>query len=145
MNNEYSVWDFLDLGLLQFGIKIFGKRGVHKDTKLEELGGKIFEKDGILYNCTCLFAFRQREKVKRVLCLSHRIEKRSLKRNFTSSFPLTWLMAAHCMLDPMVADFMKVLCSQKIYRYALMEMGMDAPDLPMGMLSDEANHCSTCT
>lgn len=32
-------------------IKVFGKRGVHKDTKLQEKGGKIFEKDGILYNC----------------------------------------------------------------------------------------------
>ncbi|KAK1398596.1 hypothetical protein POM88_008459 [Heracleum sosnowskyi] len=39
------------------------------------------------------------------------------------------IAAAHCMLDPMVADFMKV-CSH------LMDMGMDAPDLPMGMLSD---------
>lgn len=30
---------------------MFGKRGVYKDTKLEESGGKIFEKDGLLYNC----------------------------------------------------------------------------------------------
>lgn len=30
---------------------MFGKRGVHKDSKLQERGGKIFEKDGILFNC----------------------------------------------------------------------------------------------
>ncbi|GKB99999.1 putative poly [ADP-ribose] polymerase 3, partial [Tanacetum coccineum] len=44
--------------------------------------------------------------------------------------------AAHCKLDPFVANFMKVLCSQEIYRYALMEMGLDAPDLPVAMLTD---------
>ncbi|KAI7982974.1 Protein ADP-ribosyltransferase PARP3 [Camellia lanceoleosa] len=43
---------------------------------------------------------------------------------------------AHCKLDPFVANFMKVLCSQEIYRYALVEMGLDSPDLPMAMLSD---------
>ncbi|GER36564.1 poly [ADP-ribose] polymerase, partial [Striga asiatica] len=40
--------------------------------------------------------------------------------------------AAHCKLVPKVANFMKVLCSQEIYRYALMEMGLDFPDLPLG-------------
>ncbi|KAE8700212.1 Poly polymerase 3 [Hibiscus syriacus] len=44
--------------------------------------------------------------------------------------------AAHCKLEPMVANFMKVLCSREIYKYALMEMDLDAPDLPMGMLSE---------
>lgn len=29
---------------------MYGKRGVHKDSKLQEEGGVIFEKDGILYN-----------------------------------------------------------------------------------------------
>lgn len=32
-------------------VKVYGKRGVHKDSKLQEEGGQIFEKDGILYNC----------------------------------------------------------------------------------------------
>lgn len=32
-------------------LKMFGKRGVHKDSKLQQQGGKIFEKDGILFNC----------------------------------------------------------------------------------------------
>ncbi|KAK8550792.1 hypothetical protein V6N12_039480 [Hibiscus sabdariffa] len=44
--------------------------------------------------------------------------------------------ATHCKLEPTVANFMKILCSQEIYRYALMEMDLDAPDLPMGMLSN---------
>ncbi|KAI3688110.1 hypothetical protein L1987_81818 [Smallanthus sonchifolius] len=44
--------------------------------------------------------------------------------------------AAHCNLDPMVANLMKVLCGQEIYRYALMELGHDAPDLPVAMLTD---------
>lgn len=67
----------------------------------------------------------------------------------------------HCKLDAKVANLMKVLCSQEIYRqvsflpsikctlvrpnvqmfvlvlrYALMEMGYDAPDIPIGMLSE---------
>lgn len=32
-------------------LMVFGKRGVHKDTKLVEEGGQILEKDGLLYNC----------------------------------------------------------------------------------------------
>lgn len=71
--------------------------------------------------------------------------------------------ATHCNLESKVANFMKVLCSQEIYRYkvlpsllpahsvsnecfesclnsrnryAMMEMGLDPPDLPMGMLSN---------
>uniref|UniRef100_A0A6N2L4K2 Uncharacterized protein n=1 Tax=Salix viminalis TaxID=40686 RepID=A0A6N2L4K2_SALVM len=31
-------------------LKIYGKRGVYKDTRLQERGGQIFEKDGILYS-----------------------------------------------------------------------------------------------
>ncbi|GAB2274623.1 Poly [ADP-ribose] polymerase 3 [Dionaea muscipula] len=43
--------------------------------------------------------------------------------------------AAHTKLDPWVANFMKILCSQEPYRNAPMEMGHDSPDLPMGMLT----------
>lgn len=32
-------------------VKLVGKRGVYKDTQLAEEGGKIYEKDGIIYNC----------------------------------------------------------------------------------------------
>ncbi|KAL6506460.1 Poly [ADP-ribose] polymerase 3 [Orobanche gracilis] len=31
---------------------------------------------------------------------------------------------------------MKILCSREIYRYALMEMGLDFPELPLGMVTD---------
>lgn len=56
MNIECHVlFDFhlhrLFLICLLFQLKIFGKRGVHKDTKLQDVGGQILEKDGILYNC----------------------------------------------------------------------------------------------
>ncbi|KAM3398092.1 hypothetical protein P3S68_001606 [Capsicum galapagoense] len=44
--------------------------------------------------------------------------------------------AAHSKLDSAVANLMKVLCSQEIYRYALMELGHDSPEIPMGMLTD---------
>lgn len=44
--------------------------------------------------------------------------------------------AAHCKLDPAVSFLVKQLCCQEIYRYALMEMAQDLPDLPIGMLSD---------
>lgn len=74
---------------------------------------------------------------------------------------------AHCKLDPFVANFMKVLCSQGIYRYnlsiivpfsvtiwnmkifhislryALMEMGYDPPDIPTGMAT--TFHLKKCT
>jgi hypothetical protein len=32
-------------------LKLVGKRGVYKDTELEEQGGTIFESKGIIYNC----------------------------------------------------------------------------------------------
>ncbi|KAG4979960.1 hypothetical protein JHK82_033196 [Glycine max] len=49
-------WDKQDPGeeaieSLSAELKLYGKRGVYKDTKLQEQGGKIFERDGILYNC----------------------------------------------------------------------------------------------
>ncbi|KAL5057306.1 hypothetical protein RYX36_028910, partial [Vicia faba] len=49
-------WDKQDPGeeaieSLSAELKLYGKRGVYKDTKLQEQDGKIFEKDGILYNC----------------------------------------------------------------------------------------------
>jgi len=44
--------------------------------------------------------------------------------------------AAHCKLDPSVSFLVKQLCGQEIYRYALMEMAQDLPDLPIGMLTD---------
>ena len=31
-------------------LKLYGKRGVYKDTKLQERGGRILEKDGIVYS-----------------------------------------------------------------------------------------------
>lgn len=39
--------------------------------------------------------------------------------------------AAHCKLDPMVANFMKVLCSQEIYRYQFQEFVLLFPSLIM--------------
>ena len=32
-------------------LKLVGKRGIYKDTELAEEGGKIYEKNGIIYNC----------------------------------------------------------------------------------------------
>ncbi|MCI00698.1 poly(ADP-ribose) polymerase domain protein, partial [Trifolium medium] len=60
-----------------------------------------------------------------------KFEKKPLK-----FYPIDMLgiAATHCKLEPMVANFMKVLCSQEIYKYALMEMGYDSPDLPIGMV-----------
>ncbi|CAN1120708.1 Protein ADP-ribosyltransferase PARP3 [Linum perenne] len=49
-------WDKQDpthqaLDSLTAQLKLYGKRGVHKDTKLLDQGAAILEKDGILYNC----------------------------------------------------------------------------------------------
>ncbi|WOG94510.1 hypothetical protein DCAR_0313806 [Daucus carota subsp. sativus] len=187
-------------------LKIYGKRGVYKDSKLEEIGGKIFEKDGILFNC--LFSLSDKGRELNEFSVMQLIEvpnknlhlyykkgnvgndpraeeqlvewenvddaitdfkrlfeeltgnefepwerEKKFKKKLRKFFPVDMadgydvrygglglrqlgVAAAHCKLDPMVASFMKVLCSQEIYRYALMELGMDSPDLPIGMLSE---------
>ncbi|KAG9140059.1 hypothetical protein Leryth_010567 [Lithospermum erythrorhizon] len=186
-------------------VKVFGKRGVHKDTKLQDEGGKIFEKDGIIYNCA--FALRNQGKGINDFCITQLImvpenrlhmyykrgrigddakaedrleewdnidnaikefarlfeeltgnefepweREKKIQKKAHKFFPVDLddgvevrhgalglrqlgVAAAHCKLDPVVANFMKVLCSQEIYRYALMETGLDFPELPLGMVS----------
>lgn len=46
---SYILGSFV-LVILQ--LKLIGKRGVYKDTRLQIEGAKIFEKDGIIFNCT---------------------------------------------------------------------------------------------
>ncbi|KAL3518532.1 hypothetical protein ACH5RR_021121 [Cinchona calisaya] len=192
-------------------LKVYGKRGVHKDTKLQDEGGKIFEKDGILYNCAFTLYNQKRGNnfhiMQLILVPENRLHMYQKKgrigddaraddqleewenidnavKEFVSLFeeltgnefepwerekkfekkpnkfyPLDMdngvevrhgglgfrqlgVAAVHSKLDPMVANFMKVLCSQEIYRYALMEMGLDYPEFPVGMLSDvHLNRC----
>ncbi|XP_024985759.1 putative poly [ADP-ribose] polymerase 3 [Cynara cardunculus var. scolymus] len=187
-------------------LKMYGKRGVHKDSNLDKEGGVIFEKDGILYNCAfsvcdrgrkvnefCvmqlimvpenrLHLYFKRGKVGADPRAEERVEEREniddtikefaklfeeltgnefepwerekkIQKKHQKFFPIDMddgydvrygglgirqlgTAAAHCKLDPLVANFMKVLCSQEIYRYALMELGLDAPDLPVAMLTD---------
>ncbi|KAF8029409.1 hypothetical protein BT93_E1959 [Corymbia citriodora subsp. variegata] len=186
-------------------LKLYGKQAVYKDTKLQEREGKIFERDGILYNCAfslcdmgeglndyCimqlvtvpddnLHLYYKRGRVGDDPNAEERIEawenvdnavkefvrlfeeitgnefepwerekkfqKKLLKfcpvdmddgvdaRHGALGLRQLGIAAAHCKLEPLVANFMKVLCSQEIYRYALMETGLDSPDLPIGMLS----------
>ncbi|CAL5426323.1 unnamed protein product [Camellia sinensis] len=187
-------------------VKVSGKRGVHKDSKLQEQGGQIFEKDGILNNCA--FSLCDLRRLVNDICVmqlimvpntglhlyytkgrasdgtkaEERLEEREnvdgavkefakLFQELTGNEFEPWerekkfqkkprkfypvdmgdgvnvrhggiglqqkgVAVAHCKLDPFVANFVKVLCSQEIYRYALVEMGLDSPDLPMAMLSD---------
>lgn len=204
-------WDKLDpteeaVESLNADLKLTGKRGVYKDSKLREEGGRIFEKAGLIYNCAfslCDQGRRQNEYCILQLIVMpenqlHLYYKKGLvgddaraeervdefsnvgdavneftrlfneltgnefepwerEKNFTKRshkfYPVDMgdgidvrsgglalrqlgAAAAHSKLHPLVANFMKVLCSQEIYRYALMEMGHDSPDLPMGMLSD---------
>lgn len=42
---------YFSLAFMVLQLKLVGKRGVYKDTQLAEEGGKIYEKDGIIYNC----------------------------------------------------------------------------------------------
>lgn len=51
MQMEIESRDFYCFELIWVQIKLYGKRGIYKDSKLQEQGGKIFERDGILYNC----------------------------------------------------------------------------------------------
>ncbi|POO01272.1 Poly [ADP-ribose] polymerase [Trema orientale] len=192
-------------------LKLFGKRGVHKDTKLQQEGGKIFEKDDLLYNCafslcdrgrglnqlnSCsycimqlitvpdkpLYLYYKKGKVVDDLNAEERlgewenvdnaqeefvrlfeevtgnefepwerekkIQKKPLKfypidmadgvevRHGALGLRQLGIAATHCRLEPLVANFMKVICSQEIYRYALMEMGLDSPDIPIGIVSN---------
>ncbi|KAB2606499.1 poly [ADP-ribose] polymerase 3 [Pyrus ussuriensis x Pyrus communis] len=187
-------------------LKMYGKRSVHKDSKLQERGGKIFEKDGILYNCAfshcdlgrklndyCIIQlitvpesnlnlYYKKGKVGDDPNVEERLEewdivddavkefvrlfekatgnefepwerKKKIQKKLLKFYPIGMddgvdvrhggfglrqlgVAATHCKLEPMVANFIKVLCSQEIYKYVLMEMGYDPPELPMGMLSD---------
>ncbi|XP_057534102.1 protein ADP-ribosyltransferase PARP3 isoform X1 [Amaranthus tricolor] len=187
-------------------LKMYGKRGVYKDTMLQQQGGKILEKDGLLYNCgfsLCdqgrnineiaitqlitvpeqkLYLYYKRGKTGDDPSAEERQEEwdslddaikefARLFEELTGNEFLPWekekkfqkkpqkfhvidmddgvevrygglalrqlgAAAAHCKLDPVVASFMKILCGQEIYRYALMEMGLDSPDLPIGMVTD---------
>ncbi|XP_052171159.1 protein ADP-ribosyltransferase PARP3 [Diospyros lotus] len=208
--NERSIpWDKQDpskeaLESLVAEVKVYGKRGVHKASKLQDEGGQILEKDGILFNCaltlcdlglgvndfcimqlvvvpnTGLHLYYKKGKAGADARAEERLEEREnvdgaikefakLFEELTGNEFEPWerekkiqtrkfypvdmadgvdvrhgglglrqlgVAVTHCKLDPVVANFMKVLCSQEIYRYALMEMGLDPPDLPMGMLSD---------
>ncbi|URE26762.1 PADR1 (NUC008) domain [Musa troglodytarum] len=204
-------WDKMDpneeaLKSLTAELKLYGKRGVYKDSMLQEQGGFIFEKDGILYNCAfslcdqgrgineyCVLQLIQvpdknmhlyykKGRVGDDPKADERVEEWNnvddalkefvrLFKEVTGNEFETWerekkfqkmrlkfypidmddgidvrhgglsarqlgVAAAHCKLEPLVANFMKVLCSQEIYRYAMMEMGYDCPDLPMGMVTD---------
>ncbi|RAL38229.1 hypothetical protein DM860_018069 [Cuscuta australis] len=193
-------------------LKVYGKRGVHKDTKLQDEGGRILERDGLLYNCALalcdqgrqlnelcimqlivdpekrLHMYYRRGRVGDIARVDDKLEEREnedeavkefakifedltgnefeswerekkIQKKSHKFFPLDvadgvevrhgglglrqlGVAAAHSKLDPMVANLMKVLCSQEIYRYALMEMGHDYPEVPIGMLSD--THLKTC-
>ncbi|KAJ7947980.1 Poly [ADP-ribose] polymerase [Quillaja saponaria] len=204
-------WDKQDPGeeaieSLAAELKLYGKRGVYKDTRLREQDGQIFEKDGILYNCAfslcdqgrglndyCIMQLimvpenrlhlyykkgrvgddpnaeerlKEWENVENAIKEFVRLfeevtgnefepwerekkfQKKPLKfypldmadgvevRHGALALRQLGIAVTHCKLEPMVANFMKVLCSQEIYKYALMEMGYDPPDLPIGMVSD---------
>ncbi|KAF3320751.1 poly [Carex littledalei] len=188
-------------------IKLSGKRGVYRDSRLQKMGGWVMEKDGIIYNCAfslCdlvaklnhyavmqlimlpdnhLHLYYKKSKVgedpkaeERVEDFESRVddaiaefvrlfeeltgndfepwerEKKFEKKPF-KFYPLDMdvgvdvrlhglalrklgAAALHCKLDPLVGSVMKILCSQEIYRYALMEMAHDVRDLPIGMLTN---------
>ncbi|KAL2511120.1 Poly [ADP-ribose] polymerase 3 [Abeliophyllum distichum] len=187
-------------------LKMYGKRGIHKDTKLQNEGGQILEKDGILYNCAfavcdagrrvndfCIMQLitvpektlnmyykrgrigddaRAEERLEEWDNLNNALKEfskqfegltgnefelwereKKIQKKTEKFFPIDMddgvevrhgglglrqlgIAAAHCKLEPKVANFMKVLCGQEIYRYALIEMALDVPDLPLGMLTD---------
>ncbi|KAL3616068.1 Poly [ADP-ribose] polymerase 3 [Castilleja foliolosa] len=187
-------------------LKVFGKRGVHKDTKLQDQGGEILEKDGLLYNCAIarsdrgrgvndfcimqlitlpenrLYMYYKKGRIGDEASADEKLdewedknaalkefarlfeevtgneflpweENKKIEKKMHKMFPIDiddgvevrhgglglrqlGVAAAHCKLEPKVANLMKILCSQEIYRYALMEMGLDFPDLPLGMVTE---------
>ncbi|XP_073141391.1 protein ADP-ribosyltransferase PARP3-like isoform X2 [Henckelia pumila] len=193
-------------------LKVYGKRGVHKDTKLQNEGGHILEEDGILYNCAfaasdrargvnecCilqlivvpenrLYMYYKRGKIGDNSNVEERLDEwenvgeaikefanrfreltgnefepwereKRIQKKKQKLFPIDiddgvevrhgglglrqlGVAAAHSKLEPKVAHIMKILCGQEIYRYALMETGLDVPDIPFGMLTD--HHLKRC-
>ncbi|KAA8550170.1 hypothetical protein F0562_001854 [Nyssa sinensis] len=193
-------WDTQDpseeaIESLSAEVKVYGKRGVHKDTELQEKGGKIFEKDGILYNCAfsvcdqgrgvndyCvmqlimvpenhLYMYYKKGRVGDDARADERLEewdnednavkefarlfeeltgnefepweKEKIQKKRRKFYPIDMddgvdvrhgglglrqlgIAVAHSKLEPFVANFMRVLCSQEIYRYAMMEMALDS-------------------
>ncbi|XP_078435135.1 poly ADP-ribose polymerase 3 [Wolffia australiana] len=187
-------------------LKMYGKRGVHKDSKLREQGGHILERDGLLFNCAFSLCDQGRRMNESVimqlvalpgdrLCLYYkkgrvgdetRTEERVEEKDDVASalkefaqlfeeatgnefepwerekkfvkkslkfYPIDMddgidvrygglglrqlgSAAAHCKLPPLAANLMKVLCSQEIYRYALVEAGLDAPEFPVGIVTE---------
>uniref|UniRef100_A0A7N2KM09 BRCT domain-containing protein n=1 Tax=Quercus lobata TaxID=97700 RepID=A0A7N2KM09_QUELO len=204
-------WDKQDpsdeaLESLSAELKLYGKRGVYKDSILQEQGGEIFQKDGILYNCAsslCVLGrglndycvmqpitvperglhlyykkdrvgndpnaeerLKQWEDVENAVKEFVRLFEEITRNEFEpwerekkfqkkplKFFPIDMddgievrhgglalrqlgVAVTHCKLEPLLANFMKVLCSQGIYKYVLMEIGHDPPDLPIGMVTD---------
>ncbi|KAJ4847116.1 Poly [ADP-ribose] polymerase 3 [Turnera subulata] len=177
------------LETLSAELKLYGKRGVYKDTKLQEQGGQILEKDGIVYNCAfvhcdigrsineyCIMQLitvpdsnlhmyfkkakigddRNAEErleewenvdnaIKEFIRLFEEItgnefepweREKKFEKKRLSFFPIDMddgvevrhgglglrqlgVAALHSNLEPKVANFMKILCSQEIYRYSL--------------------------
>ncbi|ONK76299.1 uncharacterized protein A4U43_C03F26150 [Asparagus officinalis] len=177
-------WDKQDPGeealeSLTAELKLYGKRGVHTDSKLVDQGGVIFEKDGIIYNCAfficdqgrglneyCITQLimvpknklrlfykkgrvgdgpRAEERVEEFPdtddairefvqlfeeLIGNEFEPREREKKFEKRslkfYPKIWYSFKYS-----VDDF-----SPEVYRYVLMEIGMDSPDLPVGMVSD---------
>ncbi|CAN4119488.1 unnamed protein product [Withania somnifera] len=187
-------------------LKVFGKRGVHVDSKLKDEGGKILERDGLLYNCALtlcdqgrdlndfcimqlivarenrLYLYYRKGKIGDSLRADDKLEEwekvndairefaklfkeltggefepwereKKIQKKNMKFFPIDiddglevrhgglglrqlGVSAIHSKLDPKVANLVKVLCSQEIYRYALVEMGHDSPEIPIGMVTE---------
>ncbi|KAL2620807.1 hypothetical protein R1flu_001012 [Riccia fluitans] len=185
-------------------LKLVGKRGVYKDSNLEEKGGKIYEANDIIYNCVfSLYAIMQLIEVdgiktgdgegqklylyfkegrvgdvksnREALDLQDSTEAAlqnfiELFENLTGNDFQAWELekflrkkpgkyapldmspgvdvragglgvrqletaAARCHLDPRLVETLKILLSQEVYRLAMTELGLDAPDLPTGNLT----------
>ncbi|XP_024370917.1 protein ADP-ribosyltransferase PARP3 [Physcomitrium patens] len=194
-------------------VKLVGKRGVYKDTELEEEGGKIFENKDIIYNCAfsmcdmvagindyaimqliempnkAVYLYYKKGRVGDRLHNTERLEEmdstRQAMREFVKLFetltgnpfepwerekkfekkPMKFFpvdmnsgvdaragglgvhqlgtAAAHTKMNSRVAQDLKVLMSQEVYRFAMTEMAIDAPDLPSGNLTEF--HLERCT
>ncbi|KAH9316844.1 hypothetical protein KI387_018613, partial [Taxus chinensis] len=188
-------------------LKLYGKRGVYKDTGLQESGGYILERDGILFNCAfsvcdqaidlrdyCImqiivmpkddnhYLYFKRGRVGDQMSIEEQLDERTnveetikefsklfeeltgnefepwerekkLSKKRLKLYPIDMvdgvdvrygglgvrqvaIAATHTKLDPRVAGLFKILFSQEVYRYAMTEMAIDVPDLPMGMVTD---------
>ncbi|KAJ4828054.1 Poly [ADP-ribose] polymerase 3, partial [Turnera subulata] len=145
------------LETLSAELKLYGKRGVYKDTKLQEQGGQILEKDGIVYNCAfvhcdigrsineyCimqlitvpdsnLHMYFKKAKIGDDRNAEERLEEWENVDNAIKEFIRLFEEITGNEFEPWERE--KKFEKKRLSFFPVDMMGLDSPDTPIGMLS----------